>query len=98
MHNYITLSTQMLNFDLLGNGENPSRVKKESIHQALHGLTGPQQEFVDICLRQNKEDRPSATTLLKHPALQEVRGLCFYVNSFRRSDVVNWPGCIEFLP
>ncbi|XP_064383262.1 nuclear receptor-binding protein-like [Halichondria panicea] len=63
---------EMLNFDLLGNGENPSRVKKESIHQALHGLTGPQQEFVDICLRQNKEDRPSATTLLKHPALQEV--------------------------
>ncbi len=70
--------TQMLNFDLLGNGENPSRVKKESIHQALNGLTGPQREFVDLCLRQNKEERPSATTLLKHPALQEVYIYCMY--------------------
>ena len=76
---YITHPTQMLNFDLLGNGENPSRVKQESIHQALSGVIGPQQEFVDMCLRQNKEERPSATTLLKHPALQEV-GDCVFTS------------------
>ncbi len=62
----------MLNFDLLGNGENPIRVKKESISQALNGLSGSQGEFVEMCLREDKEERPSATTLLKHPALQEV--------------------------
>ena len=65
--------TQMLNLDLLGNGDNPSPVKKESIHQALERLSGPQRVFIELCLRERKEDRPSATSLLKHPALQEVR-------------------------
>lgn len=62
----------MLNLDLLGNGDNPSPVKKESIQRALDGLVGPQREFVELCLRENKAERPNATSLLKHPALQVV--------------------------
>jgi len=62
----------MLNLDLLGNGDNPSPVKQESIEKAFEGITGRQRDFIEICLRKNKEDRPTATALLKHPALQEV--------------------------
>ena len=62
----------MLNLDLLGNGDNPSPVKKESIRLALEGLIGPQKEFIGLCLRENKAERPNATSLLKHPALQVV--------------------------
>ena len=63
--------SQMLNLDLLGNGEHFLAVK-ESIGKYVDALEPHKKQFVELCLREDPKARPKANSLLKHPVLQEV--------------------------
>lgn len=64
---------QMLNLDLLGNSEGRrTLVNSEAIHQALGQVPDSQRAFIEFCLQEDPAKRPKASTLLKHPVLQEV--------------------------
>ena len=65
----------MLNLDLLGNSEGRrTLVNSEAIQQALGQVPDSQRAFIELCLREDPAKRPKASTLLKHPVLQEVLG------------------------
>ncbi len=67
----------MLNLDLLGNSEGRrTLVNSEAIQQALGQVPDSQRAFIELCLREDPAKRPKASTLLKHPVLQEVLGDC----------------------
>ena len=65
----------MLNLDLLGNSEGRrTLVNSEAIQQALGQVPDSQRAFIELCLQEDPAKRPKASTLLKHPVLQEVLG------------------------
>lgn len=64
-------SPQMLNLDLLGNGDNLLALK-EVIGKYVDALEPHKKQFVELCLRQDPKTRPKANELLTHPVLQEV--------------------------
>ena len=64
----------MLNLDLLGNSEGrPTLVNKEAIQHALGEIQDSHRAFIELCLQEDPAKRPKASTLLKHPVLQEVQ-------------------------
>ena len=64
----------MLNLDLLGNSEGRrTLVNSEAIQQALGQVPDSQRAFIELCLQEDPAKRAKASTLLKHPVLQEVR-------------------------
>ena len=75
------IPSQMLNLDLLGNGDGrPCPVKPESIARAVEGLEGPRRHFIRLCLSVDPSQRHTASALLKLPVLQEVRGgVCVWI-------------------
>ena len=65
----------MLNLDLLGNGDGrPSPVKQEAIKRVVLELDPARRGFIGLCLEEDPTKRPRASSLLKHPVLQEVGG------------------------
>lgn len=66
-----TVIFQMLNLDLLANGDN-RRVNQESIDRAMQGLTKSRKEFISSCLEKDPSKRVTASALMKSKVLQEV--------------------------
>ena len=67
----LSLSPQMLNLDLLANGDN-RRVNQEAINRAMQGLTKHRKEFISSCLEEDPAKRLTASALIKSRVFQEV--------------------------
>ena len=75
MYCYCAPNIQMLNFELLGNGEGAhgyTSPKQEAVLRAVEGLDERKREFIQLCLHQQPSKRPRAQDLLKHLVLQQV--------------------------